>query len=61
VRLIVTRPYVEKRSTDRLRESTGVPVVTLPIEAGGAEGVATYFDLFDHVTESLAAALRPGR
>ncbi len=57
VRLIVTRPFLEKRSTTRLRESTGVPVVTLPIEVGGAEGTGDYIALFDHVIATLDAAL----
>ena len=57
VSLIITRPYVEKRSTARLHEQTGVPVITLPLEAGGAAGTSDYFALFDHVVGSIDSAI----
>ena len=56
-KVIVTRPYVEHRSTDLLARKTGVVVVTLPLEAGGDPKATDYFSLFDLVTERLAAAL----
>jgi len=55
--LIVTRPYVEHRSTDYLAGKTGVPVLTLPIETGGDPAAGDYFALFDLITSRLAAAL----
>lgn len=55
--LIVTRPYVEHRSTDSLVERTGVTVLTLPIEVGGDPAAGDYFALFDLVTSKLSAAL----
>lgn len=59
--LLVTRPYVEHRSTDRLAERTGVPVVTLPLEVGGAPAATGYLPLIDHVVERIAAVARaPG-
>ncbi|MBI3448411.1 MAG: zinc ABC transporter substrate-binding protein [Acidobacteria bacterium] len=57
IRAIVSRPYVEHRSTDYVAEQTGVKVLTLPIEVGGAPEAADYFKLFDHVTGQLASAL----
>ncbi len=57
VRLIVTRPYVEHRSTSLLAERTGVTVLTLPLEVGGAPEASDYIALFDHVTARVAEAL----
>ncbi len=53
IRVIVTRPFVEHRSTDLLAERTGVKVITLPIEVGGAPEASDYFKLFDYVTDQL--------
>ena len=57
VKLIITRPYVEHRSTDRLGESSSIPVLVLPIETGAEEGMTDYFDIFDRVTFEIAKAL----
>jgi len=56
-KVILTRPYVEHRSTDLLAQKTGVTVVTLPLEVGGDPKATDYFALFDFVTGSLADAL----
>ncbi len=57
VKAILTRPYVEHRSTDSLAERTGVSIVTLPIEVGGAPEATDYFKLFDMVTGRIVQAL----
>jgi ABC-type Zn uptake system ZnuABC Zn-binding protein ZnuA len=57
VRVIVTRPYVEHRSTDMLAEKTGAVVLSLPLEVGGDPLAGDYFRLFDLITARLAAAL----
>lgn len=56
VRVIVTRPFVEHRSTDSLAAKTGVQAITLPIEVGGAPEATDYFKLFDYVTGQLLKA-----
>ena len=56
-KVVLTRPYVEHRSTDLLAQKTGVPIVTLPLEAGGDPKATDYFALFDLATDRLAAAL----
>ncbi len=65
VRVIITRPYVEHRSTDLLAEKTGVKVVTLPLEVGGAPEAGDYFKLFDHcvgkILEAFAGAAASGQ
>jgi zinc/manganese transport system substrate-binding protein len=61
VKLLITRPYVEHRSTDQLAERTRIPVLTLPLEVGGAPEATDYFALFEHVTSQIAAALGGGK
>lgn len=53
---ILTRPYVEHRSTDYLAERTSVKVLTLPIEVGGAPQATDYFKLFDYATDQMVRA-----
>ncbi|HEU5181685.1 MAG TPA: metal ABC transporter substrate-binding protein [Candidatus Polarisedimenticolia bacterium] len=55
--LIVTRPFVEHRSTDLLTEKTGVKVITLPLEVGGAPEATDFFKLFDLITDQISTAL----
>jgi ABC-type Zn uptake system ZnuABC Zn-binding protein ZnuA len=57
VRAIITRPYVEHRSTDALAERTGAKVVTLPLEVGGSKEATDYFALFDASVEAIVKAL----
>jgi len=57
VHLIITRPYVEHRSTDWLADRTGVKVLTLPLEVGGSPEATDYFKLFDFVTDQIAKTL----
>ena len=54
--LLVTRPYVEHRSTDYLREKTGVPVLVLPLEVGGFEEGSDLLAFYGKVVEAVAAA-----
>ena len=56
VQVIVTRPFVEHRSTDSLAARTGVKVIILPLEVGGAPEAADYFKMFDYVTDQLLKA-----
>ncbi len=52
-RVILTRTYVEHRSTDYLAKKSGATVVILPLEVGGVRGVTDYFELFDDVTDRI--------
>lgn len=57
IRVIISRPFLEHRSTDLLEERTGVETITLPLDVGGAKGVDDFFQLFDLVTGSISEAL----
>ncbi len=61
VSVILTRPYVEHRSTGYLAERSGVRVLTLPLEVGGAPEATDYFRLFDYATDQIVRALAGGR
>jgi ABC-type Zn uptake system ZnuABC Zn-binding protein ZnuA len=58
IKVIVTRPFNEHRSTDALAAKGGITVLTLPLEVGGDPEATDFFKLFDLVTEKLAAALQ---
>lgn len=60
IAVILTRPYVEHRSTEYLAERTAVKVLTLPIEAGGAPEATDYFRLFDYATDQIVHAIGGG-
>lgn len=57
VKLLITRPYVEHRSTTQLAERTAVPQLTLPLEVGGAPEASDFISLFEHVVSSIAETL----
>ncbi|MGD9642710.1 MAG: metal ABC transporter substrate-binding protein [Elusimicrobiales bacterium] len=56
VRVLLTETYYPRKGPDFLAARTGALVVTAPVSAGGAEGVKTYFDVFDRVIAELEAA-----
>lgn len=58
VRMILTRPYVEHRSSDVLAGNAKIPVLTLPMEVGGDPQAADYFKLFDFVTTQITEAAK---
>jgi ABC-type Zn uptake system ZnuABC Zn-binding protein ZnuA len=60
VRLIIMEPHFSRSTPDLLSRETGAKVVVLPQSVGGAQGVQTYFDLFDHLTGRLTKALSEG-
>src|SRR5262249_45735705 len=57
IKVIVTRPFNEHRSTDLLAEKGGVTILTLPLDVGGDAAATDYFKLFALVTDNPAPAL----
>ncbi|OGR41265.1 MAG: hypothetical protein A2X35_07690 [Elusimicrobia bacterium GWA2_61_42] len=55
--IILTETYYLRKGPDFLAGKTGARVVTAPVSAGGAEGVKTYFDVFDRVIGGLEFAV----
>ena len=60
VKLIIMEPYFSRSIPDLLSRETGAKVLVLPPSVGGAEGVKTYFDLFDHLIGQLTGAFSEG-
>lgn len=60
VRVIIVEPHFSRSIPDLLSRETGAKVLVLPQSVGGAEGIQTYFDLFNHLTRQLAGALSEG-
>jgi ABC-type Zn uptake system ZnuABC Zn-binding protein ZnuA len=58
---LVHGPYYNPKPVLELGRRTGLPVVALPLGVGGAPGVDTYFDLFDHIVTALRRSLGAGR
>jgi ABC-type Zn uptake system ZnuABC Zn-binding protein ZnuA len=57
-KLILVEPWFNRKVPDLVASKTGGRVVQLLPSVGGAEGVATYFDLFDHDLDALLQAAR---
>lgn len=60
VKLIIKEPYFSRSIPDLLSRETGAKVLALPQSVGGAEGIRTYFDLFDHLIGQVIATLTRG-
>lgn len=60
IRVILTETYYPRKGPDFLAGKTGARVVTVPVSAGGAGGIKTYFDVFDRVIEELEKASADG-
>jgi ABC-type Zn uptake system ZnuABC Zn-binding protein ZnuA len=60
VKVIVMEPYFSRSIPDLLSRETGATVLVLPPSVGSAEGVDTYFDLFDYLVTQLTAVLSKG-
>ncbi len=60
VRVVLMEPYFSPAIPELLSRETGAQVLTLPPSVGGQEGIKTYVDLFDHLTEQLASAFGKG-
>ncbi len=60
VKLIIIEPYFSRSIPDLLSRETGAKILVLPPSVGGAEGVKTYFDLFDYLTNQVATSLENG-
>ncbi len=53
ISVIAREPYFSGKIPGIIAAATGAKVVVLPPSVGGAAGIASYFDLFDHLIEAL--------
>jgi len=57
VRIIIVEPYFNAKTPQFVARKSGARVVVLPPSVSKASGVADYFQLFDHIVETLTTAL----
>ncbi|MEK6608187.1 MAG: metal ABC transporter substrate-binding protein [Myxococcota bacterium] len=55
VTLVLVDNFYDPGSARRVAQGGGARVVVLPSQVGGEKGVATYFDLIDHIVGRLTA------
>ena len=58
VKLVLVEPYFSRKVPELVASRTEGRVVELASSVGGAEGVTTYFELFDHNLDVLLRAAR---
>lgn len=58
VKVIVMEPYFSDQAPKFVAEKTGAKVVILPPSVSTSTGIKDYFQLFDHLVNTLAEALR---
>jgi len=57
VKLLLVEPYFDLKTPNAIARETGAEVLVLAPSVGGADGVKTYFDLFDHDLDLIVNAL----
>jgi ABC-type Zn uptake system ZnuABC Zn-binding protein ZnuA len=58
VPLLIADPFSDPKVAELVAREAGAKLLVLPPAVGGAKGVTTYLDLFDHQVRSIAQALR---
>jgi zinc/manganese transport system substrate-binding protein len=58
IKIIIVEPYFDLKTPNAIARETGAKVVVLAPSVGGADKIATYFDLFDYDIKTLAAAIK---
>ncbi len=53
--LLILEPYYERRSSEFLKERTGIRVAVIPQSVGALPGIKTYAGLFDAIVAALMA------
>ena len=58
VKLLLSTNFRDQKIPRLVAERTGARLLTLPISPGGAEGIESYEDLFEHILSNLEEGLR---
>jgi zinc/manganese transport system substrate-binding protein len=56
--VIIVQPFQNRKTAETVARQTGGRVVDLSQQPGAVEGTTTYFDLIDHVVDSLVTAFQ---
>ena len=56
-RVILVQPYQNHRTAETVARRTNAVVLDMPQQPGAIKNITTYFELMDHLVQTLAAAL----
>ncbi len=59
VKIIIAEPYFDQKVPNFLAEQSGARLVVLPPSVSTGGGIEDYFQLFDHLIDTLTKALQP--
>jgi zinc/manganese transport system substrate-binding protein len=57
-KVILVQPFQNRKTAETVARQTGALVLDAPQQPGAVDNTATYFDLMDHLVNTLAGALR---
>ncbi len=57
VRVILVQPYQNRKTAETVARQTNAIVLDMPQQPGAMKNVTTYFELMDHLVQTLVAAL----
>jgi zinc/manganese transport system substrate-binding protein len=57
-KVILVQPFQNRKTAETVARQTGALVLDAPQQPGSVDNTATYFDLMDHLVNTLAGALR---
>jgi ABC-type Zn uptake system ZnuABC Zn-binding protein ZnuA len=60
-RVILVQPFQNRKTAETVARQAGGVILDIAQQPGAAKGTDTYFDLMDHIVDSLAAALAAQR
>jgi ABC-type Zn uptake system ZnuABC Zn-binding protein ZnuA len=58
IKVIMAEPFADQKVVALVAREGGARALALPSSVGGAKGIETYVDLFEHLVTALADALR---
>jgi zinc/manganese transport system substrate-binding protein len=56
-RVILVQPYQNRKTAETVARQTGAVVLDMPQQPGAVPNTSTYFDVMDHLVQTLATAL----
>ena len=57
-RVILVQPYQNRKTAETVARQTGATVLDVPQQPGAVKGTDTYFDLMDHLIQTLVNGLK---
>jgi ABC-type Zn uptake system ZnuABC Zn-binding protein ZnuA len=57
-RVILVQPYQNRKTAETVARQTGAAVLDIPQQPGAVKGTDTYFDMMDHLVQTLVNGLQ---